>query len=200
HEDRLRLLFEPYALKLTHHAEGEPGLPDALRADYARLHLWQGVLNESAVFPGLRLVLLSEEEIFGRKKRYASGSWGKHSGTAGQKISSFRELKEGDYIVHRDYGIGRYLGLRSMSFLGVPNDYVLVEYKDGDKLYVPSYRLNVIQKYVGGEGATVALDKMGGERWQKAKKKAQRAAQELAEELLKIQARRKLVQMSPLPA
>ncbi|MCB0403606.1 MAG: transcription-repair coupling factor [Bdellovibrionales bacterium] len=198
HEDRFRLLFEPYSMRVEMHDEQTSALPGIYRADFSKIHLWQGNLNESAVFPQLKLVLLSEEEIFGKKKRVRAG-WSSRS-KVGEKLASFRELKEGDFVVHKQYGIGRYLGLRSMQFLGVPNDYVLIEYKDGDKLYVPSYRLNVIQKYVGGEGATVALDKMGGERWEKAKAKAQKAVQELAGELIKIQAQRKLVRAHALPA
>ncbi len=196
HEDRIRLLLEPYGIKVEAHPEAER--VNLFQADASRLHLWQGVLSESAYFSGLRTVILSEEEIFGQKRRVTkSKSLGKTS--TKKQLNTFRQLKEGDYVVHKDQGIGRYLGLKSMNFLGVPNEYVLIEYRDGDKLYVPSYRLNVVQKYVGGEGATVVLDKMGGERWAKAKKKAEKAAQELAGELLNIQAKRKMIPAHSFP-
>jgi len=108
-------------------------------------------------------------------------------------ISAFRDLRINDYVVHKDFGVGRYLGLKSMDFVGVPNDYVLIEYRDGDKLYIPVYRLNILQKYVGGEGAQVALDKLGGEAWAKTKKKAEKAIADLAAQFLEIQAKRKLL-------
>jgi transcription-repair coupling factor (superfamily II helicase) len=87
-----------------------------------------------------------------------------------------------------------------MDFLGVPNDYVLLEYRDGDKLYIPIYRLSILQKYQGSEGSDVALDKLGTEQWTKTKAKAERAIAELAAELLNIQARRKLIPVNPFTA
>lgn len=192
HEDRVRLLLEPYGIRVQTHKDGEPGFPGVIGADWRFLHVWQGTVTESASFPLFRSVVLSEEEIFGQKKRTSRAASGSAAGDTARLLAAFRDLKEGDYVVHKDHGIGRYLGLKSMSFLGVPNDYVLVEYRDSDKLYVPVYRLNVVQKYSGGEGASVAVDKLGGDRWTKAKSKARRAAQELAAEFMRVQARRKL--------
>jgi len=193
HTERFQQLFEPYGLRTTIHEEGTATFTDILKTDFRVLNLWQGYITQSQVFPLLRVVILSEEEIFGQKKRaLRSSAW--VTGTdVSRAISSFRDLKVNDYVVHKDHGIGRYLGLKSMNFLGSPNDYVLLEYKDGDKLYIPVYRLNVLQKYVGGEGATAALDKLGGERWSKVKQKAQKAVAELAAEFLKTHAKRKLM-------
>ena len=200
HAEKTQGLFEPYQIRSQIHQEGQAAFPTVLSTDFTRLNLWQGALTQSRVYPLLRLVLLSEEELFGHKKRTKraparSSKWtGKSTGgDAGRMLSTFRDLKVGDYVVHRDHGIGRYLGLKSMDFLGCPNDYVLLEYRDGDKLYIPVYRLNVLQKYVGGEGAGPQLDKLGGDRWAKAKGRAKRAIAELAGEFLKMHAKRKLV-------
>ena len=192
HIERIQGLFEPYGIASVRKEEGIPAFPAVLGTDFQGLTLWQGVITQSRIFPLLRLVILSEEEIFGHKKRVArSAAWA--ASDKSRLLSSFRDLKVGDYVVHRDHGIGRYLGLKTMAFLGVENDYVLLEYKDGDKLYIPVYRLNVLQKYVGGEGASAVLDKLGGDRWAKAKGKAQRAVAELAAELLNLHAKRKML-------
>ena len=193
HAERVQTLFEPYEIPFQFTPEGTPGFPQIIQSESQRVRLWQGFINESGVFPKLKIVLLGEEELFGRKKRASrSAHWGNSSDPA-RMFSSFRDLKVGDFVVHKEHGIGKYLGLKSMDFQGMPNDYVHLEYRDGDKLYVPVYRLNVLQKYVGKEGGAVPLDKLGGERWGKAKGKAKKAIQELAVQFLEIQAKRKII-------
>ncbi len=192
HAERVQMLFQGHGLPAGIQPEGDPAFPRLLTGDPQRVQLWQGSVSQSLCLPQLRLVILGEESLFGQKKRTARHSAWTSSTDATRVLSSFRDLNTGDFVVHRDQGIGRYFGLKAMNFLGVENDYVLLEYKDGDKLYIPIYRLGVLQKYVGGEGAAPVLDKLGGDRWLKAKGKAQRAVAELAAELLKIQARRKL--------
>lgn len=197
HAERIRTLFEPYGLRWQWHEESESAFPHFLKFPFDHVHLGQGYLAQSRVFPRLRLVLLSEEELFGRKKRSTKSKSWTSATDAARMLSSFRDLKVHDYVVHREFGIGRYLGLKQMNFQGVDNDYVLLEYRDGDKLYIPIYRLNVLQKYVSGEGAGPALDKLGGDRWAKAKHKASKAVAELAAEFLKIHAKRKLIPAHP---
>ena len=123
----------------------------------------------------------------------------KSTGTLEQRVGalSFQDLKPGDAVVHVLHGIGLYEGLKVMPINGVDAEFIGLSYKDGDKLYVPVYRLNVLQKYAGAEGGTAQLDKLGGDRWTKAKAKAQGAVAELAAELLKIQAKRKLLPAYP---
>ncbi|MBI4402744.1 MAG: transcription-repair coupling factor [Deltaproteobacteria bacterium] len=193
HAERFQLLLEPYGIRCQFHPENEPVLPELWQCNFQVIQVWLGLVTQSLIFPTLRVVCLSEEEVFGHKKRISKSSQWSAISSPSRVLSSLRDLKAGDLIVHRDHGIGRYLGLRSMNFQGITNDFVVLEYKDGDKLYLPVYRLNVIQKYAGGEQGGPALDKLGGERWAKAKKKAEKAAQELAAEFLNIQARRKLL-------
>ncbi len=193
HSDRINLLFSPYSFNIFQHAETETPWKQMPSQDFNSIHVWQGFLRESRIYPSLKTVILSEEEIFGIKKRSSRSGQKISQAEHGKLISAFRDLKVNDFVVHKDFGVGRYLGLKSMDFVGVPNDYVLLEYRDGDKLYIPVYRLNVLQKYVGGEGASVALDKLGGEAWSKTKKKAEKAIAELAAQFLYIQAQRKLL-------
>jgi len=199
HADRVALLFEPYGIHSELASENlNPG-SNLNQQGIQKLFLWIGNITESQAYPDARCILLSEEEIFGQKKRVRASKSTAPVSTE-KLLAGFRDIQVGDYVVHKDFGIGKYLGLKSMDFLGLPNDYVLLEYKDGDKLYIPIYRLNVLQKYQGAEGGEVALDKLGTEQWSKTKAKAEKAIVELAAELINIQARRKLVTISPFPS
>lgn len=191
HVERLHMLLLPFSFPMEMHPEVNHPLREMLLGEFTKIHLWQGYITESRVYPHLSLVLLSEDDIFGRKKRVSRSKASSPADTA-KLLAAFRDLREGDYVVHKDFGIGRYLGLTSKNFQGVLNDYVLLEYQDGDKLYIPIYRLNILQKYVGGENASIRLDKLGTDQWAKAKSKAQKAIAELAAELLDLQAKRKL--------
>lgn len=191
HVERLQMLLIPYSFQVTVNTQVDEPLREIIKSDFTKIHLWQGFITESRVFPSLNLVLLSEDDIFGHKKRVARARAASPADTA-KLLAAFRDLREGDYVVHKDFGIGKYLGLKSMNFQDVPNDYVLLEYQDGDKLYIPVYRLNILQKYVGGENTSVRLDKLGTDQWAKAKGKAKKAIAELAAEFLTIQAKRKL--------
>jgi transcription-repair coupling factor (superfamily II helicase) len=136
-------------------------------------------------------VLLTEEEIFGERRRHKEEKPTKRvPRMEGEPLSSYGELCENDLIVHMDYGIGLYRGLRHLKIGTVSNDYLLLEYLDADKLYIPVDRLNLIQRYVGGEGSHPRLDKLGGSRWQKAKKKAKEAISEMVKEILDLYAAR----------
>lgn len=196
HADRFSLLFEPYGLHTELQDESLIPVQRFEETDFQRITIWIGFITESQAYPEKKIILLSEDEIFGTKKRIAKQS-SSPKVSPEKLLAGFRDIKSGDFVVHRDFGIGRYLGLKSMDFLGLPNDYVLLEYRDGDKLYIPVYRLNILQKYQGGEGAEVALDKLGTEQWTKTKAKAEKAIAEIAAELLNVQARRKLIPVTP---
>jgi transcription-repair coupling factor (superfamily II helicase) len=147
-----------------------------------------GELADGFRLPDEKLAVVTEEEIFGRRVRRRPRK------DVRALLSSLAELKEGDYVVHADHGIGRYHGLQHLSMGPTEGDFLHLEYAGGDKLYLPVERIEKVQKYVGGEGQTPRLDKMGGGAWEKAKLKARAAVEELARELLKIYARRELSQ------
>jgi transcription-repair coupling factor (superfamily II helicase) len=136
-------------------------------------------------------VLLTEEEIFGERRRLKEEKVGRRlpkGETA--PLSSYGELHENDFIVHTDYGIGIYRGLKHLKIGLVSNDYLLLEYLDADKLYLPVDRLNLIQRYIGGDGRSPRLDKLGGRSWQRAKKRAKAAIEEMVKEILDLYAAR----------
>jgi len=107
------------------------------------------------------------------------------------KISSVNELRIGDYVVHYDYGIGRYLGIKTVSIEGVANDYIHIEYRNEELLYVPADSFNLIQKYSAREGAKPKINSIGGSSWQKTKARVRKQIKDIAGKLVKLYAERK---------
>jgi transcription-repair coupling factor (superfamily II helicase) len=183
--ERLRDLLEPHGLPLPF---DPAATARGVRAGELRL-----VLGDLAA--GFRLVdekvaVVAEEEIFGQRVRRR----GLAAARAKALLSTLAELKEGDFVVHADHGIGRYRGLQHLQMGRIEGDFLHLEYAGEDRLYVPVDRIEKVQKYVGSEGHVPRLDKMGGGAWEKAKVKARAAVEELARDLLKIYARRELAE------
>lgn len=140
--------------------------------------------------------IVTEAEIFGNTIRpqpsiRSSGTGGKRR--VGAFISDFRDLKQGDYVVHIDHGIGRFDGLQTIASPAGEREFMLLVYADDAKLFVPVERLDLVSRYASGETASPTLDRLGGLGWQKTKAKAKRAMRDMADELLKLYAERKLV-------
>ncbi|MFH0814355.1 MAG: transcription-repair coupling factor [Pseudomonadota bacterium] len=150
------------------------------------LTLLLGKINRGFRSRSDRLIILTEAEIFGEKYF----RWEKPDIPEGYAISNLEDLHPNDFVVHVDYGIGQYQGLHSLEIGGSRNDYLLIEYLGGDRLYVPVYRLNLVQKYRGVEGERPVLHKLGGKTWLQTKKKVTEAIQAHAKELLKVYATR----------
>ena len=134
----------------------------------------------------LKICVISDKQIFGEAKRKANKK--KQKGIS--KISSFAELKPGDYVVHSNYGIGVYKGINQLDVENVKKDYLVLSYDSEDTLYVPVEQLDLVQKYVGTEGKTPKLNKLGGAEWSKAKSKVKKSINEIAEDLVKLYAMR----------
>jgi len=150
-----------------------------------------GELRNGFYLPAEKLNFISEEEIFGRRSHRQKKSGRQR---ARQLMTSLAELKNNDYVVHTDHGIGRYLGLTHLQTGTLEGDFLHLQYAGNDKLYLPIERIEKVQKYLGGEGYSPKLDKMGGQGWEKARLKARAAVEELARQLLEIYAKRELRQ------
>jgi transcription-repair coupling factor (superfamily II helicase) len=146
-----------------------------------------GHLSEGFRLPDERTVLVSDADIFGAARRRAARRL-----SVAQLLKNLDALKSGDYVVHLDHGVGRYNGLRHLQVAGTEGDYLHLEYAGGDKLYLPVDRINLVQKYVGADGAAPALDKLGGTSWETTKKKTRESVLAMARELLAIYAARQL--------
>jgi transcription-repair coupling factor (superfamily II helicase) len=149
-----------------------------------------GSLARGVVAPAEGIVLVTEEEIFGARAHRRAARAASSKGTARPFLEDLRNLEAGDFVVHVDHGIGRYRGLVHKQVGGTTIDLITVEYAGGDKLYLPVYRLNQIQKFTGGEGAP-KLDRLGGQTFSKTKAKVEKNLRKLADELLRLYAERK---------
>lgn len=144
-------------------------------------HLSRGVEFSQS---GLRLLADGDvfpEEVHVHKRRNVVRSF----------LSDFRDLKPGDYVVHEDHGIGRFVGLESLHVLGSDAEFMVVSYQGGDLLRVPVESFHRIQKHRAAESAHPSLDKLGGTGWTKTKSRVKKAMRDMAAELLKVHAERK---------
>ncbi len=136
-----------------------------------------GEIDEAFSYPDEGVVVVRRDSIFGRRKERLK--------TRGRTLTSFADLKVGDLVVHSTQGIGRFMGLVSRAALGVTRDYMEVEYRGGDTLFVPYEQMELLHKYVG-EGAR--LDKLGGESWARITDRVRNRVKVLAGELLRLHA------------
>ncbi len=133
--------------------------------------------------------IVTEDEIFGRK-RIRRRVPEKRDLKA--EFIAPEELKNGDFVVHLEHGIGRYEGLFSLTVSGITQDFILVVYQNDDKLYLPVDRMEMIGKYIGVDGYTPVLDKIGSKSWTKSRAKAKAEVEKMAADLLDLYARRKV--------
>ncbi len=144
-------------------------------------------IERGAVFRDLELEVITETQVFGERashtpKRAAS------SRDPESIIQSLAELKIDDPVVHEDHGVGRYRGLRVMRILEHESELMVVDYRDGDKLYVPIFNLHLVSRYLGGDPESAPLHKLGSDQWTRVKDRAAKRTRDTAAELLEIQA------------
>ncbi len=152
------------------------------------LSICMGRLSKGFTWTDLGLYVVSEDEVFGpkrtvsrakRKPRENALSW-----------SSFSQLKSGDFVVHEEHGIGRYEALLKMEVANKTNDFVLIEYANNDRLYIPADRISILQKYSGADERDPKLDQLGGRSWNIVKEKASRSVKRIAKQLVELYALR----------
>ncbi|HEY3064231.1 MAG TPA: transcription-repair coupling factor [Methylomirabilota bacterium] len=158
----------------------------ATLGDPVGLAIVVGDCSSGFSIPALGLVVLTEQEIFGARRR----SLRRPKYQRGSPVTAFTDLAAGDLVVHEDHGIGRYLGLRTMRVGDKDGDFLLLEYAEGNQLFLPVERLELISKYLGGETDAARLDRLGGAAWQRVKESVRAALREMAEGLLKLYAER----------
>ncbi|HEY7202670.1 MAG TPA: transcription-repair coupling factor [Methylomirabilota bacterium] len=140
--------------------------------------------------PALGLIVLCEEEIFGAQRRRLRRPLFQR----GAAIATFNDLAPNDLVVHEQHGIGRYHGLRTLTTEGHSADFLLLEYADGGRLYLPVERLDLISKYMGAPDGAARLDRLGGGAWQRVKESVRAALREMADALLKLYASRSVAE------
>lgn len=137
--------------------------------------------------------LVTQDEVFGERDSLRPVSRPAKKESIGAFLSDFRDLHEGDYVVHIDHGIGRFRGLKSMGVGGKSSEFVVLEYREGSKLYVPVDRLDLVQKFSAGGVTPPKIDRLGGTSWAKTKTRIKKSMRALAEDLLKLYAQREVV-------
>lgn len=177
HQHRIELLSSPVNLQK---------LKTARSAD--TLYLTAQPLTEGFSLTHTGIHFVSESELFGEMRLGKR----RQSKKSSEETIRFAELNDGDIVVHRDHGLGRYLGISTLELQGIVNDFMLIEYKGGDKLYLPVDRLNLITRYEGLSDKEPRMDKLGTQSWRATKAKVKEEVWRVAEELLNIYAKREM--------
>jgi len=157
-------------------------------AEFAHVQFKISPLTQGFFSPQDRFALITSNEIFNR--RYNTASVLKRFDVENAKRVRFKELQAGDYVVHQEYGIGRYLGLEIIDTGSTPTDCLTIEYRRGSRLYVPMYDFKKVQKYISAGGKRPTLSVLGGVAWKEVKKRVKEDAQKTAKEILKMEAAR----------
>ena len=154
----------------------------------------QGFLNES-----LNLVVISENELFGNRHHRPIR---RRPSTDGTPVLSLIDLKVGDYVVHVSHGIAIYDGIRRLDIDGKSQDFLILKYSSDDILYVPTYQVDLVQKYIGSKDETYKprLDRLGGTAWQRRKGRVKESIEQMADELLNLYALREARKGFSFPA
>ena len=158
------------------------------RPIFQKVQLKISPLTQGFIDPQSRMALIASNEILNR--RYSTPSILKRFDVETAKRVRFKELQIGDYVVHQEYGIGRYKGMQVINSSGHPTDCLLIEYRGSSRLYVPMYDFKKVQKYIGTGGKEPKLAEMGSVRWHEVKKRVRQEAQQTAREILKLEAQR----------
>jgi len=138
------------------------------------------------VLPDAHLALLTDTLLFPRRRKAA----GPKRLSVGAALSSFRDLRKGDFVVHEDHGVGRFEGISTKTVAGVTRDYLDLVFRDSDMLYLPHDQIGKVGRYVGADATPPALSKLGGKAWSHMKTRARAAVREMAAELLRLYALR----------
>jgi transcription-repair coupling factor (superfamily II helicase) len=182
-EDRVKKLervLEDYEIDATIIKGDQQLLP-------GRVQIMKGNLHTGFELSIQKIAIITEEELFNKRVKKSKS---RQKLSNAERIKSYSELKIGDYVVHVNHGIGKYLGIETLVINGIHKDYLNIHYHGTDKLYVPVEQIDLVQKYVGSEGKEPKIYKLGGSDWKKVKKKVQSSVQDIADDLIKLYAER----------
>ncbi len=196
--ERFRRLLTDHDIPWTNW-DGEPA--QTLKVP-APVLLKIGNISEGFALTGLDVIFLTEEALAGGGKHHHATPTKRQTETGKRAgfLSSFEDLKPGDFVVHLDHGVGEYIGLKRLTIRqgerdeGYASDFLIIEYLGKDKVYVPLDALNLVQRYVGADSRKPKLDKLGGARWAKTKARVKKEIQEMTQELLNLYAEREVLE------
>lgn len=178
--ERLERILADYGMEVYRDRSDQPPLP-------GKASIRVNSLQSGFEFTSMRLAVITESEVFTQKQRRPRRS---SKMDHAEKIKDYQDLKPGDYVVHVNHGIGRYIGIETLNVGGLHKDYLHIQYAGNDKLYVPVDQIDQVQKYVGAEEKTPKVYTLGGSEWSKVKNKVRSSVQDIAEDLIELYAKR----------
>jgi transcription-repair coupling factor (superfamily II helicase) len=161
--------------------------------------LAKAYVPEGVVLPEANLAIFGARDLFDESESIVSRPQ-RHKSKVSAFLSDFRDLQVGDYVVHVEHGIGQYQGLKEINQGDGNAEFMLLEYAEGARLYVPLTRLDLVQKYRSSEGAKPPLSHLGTATWAKTKARVRKAMKDMADELLKLYAERKTAEGHAFPS
>jgi len=205
HEQLLKKIADGYRIIITGDGQGElsrlkellssvtTDLDDRGESEHGSLQVEQiefslEALHGGFIIPDLRTALYTEHQLFGRVKRHGRKRTARFRGFSPKEL---QQLRPGDYVVHRDYGIGRFIGLRKIRVRNAEQEVVSVQYEAKDTLYVNLNYINRLQKYASKEGHEPRLSRLGSNEWDRLKTRVKTRVKDIARELISLYARRK---------
>lgn len=175
---KVQSILEDYQMKVTIGSSA---------SDEGGVFIVDGRLSDGFELPLQKMAVLTDAELFKGKPKRRTRS---QKVSNAERIKSYSEIKPGDYVVHAHHGIGKYIGIEHMTQGDIEKDYLEIRFREGDKLYVPTDKIDLIQKYVGSGEKEPALHKLGGTSWKRTKSKVSKAVQDIADDLIKLYAKR----------
>ncbi len=188
------LLVDDYTVIVGASYEGQTNrlrelLKDLLNV-YEKLKIITLDIHEGFFSRRMKLAVVLDREIFSRKKRYKRQFLDVES----KPIEGLLDIRYGEYIVHVEHGIGIYRGIEKLKTGGTEKDFIKIEYRDGDEIFIPVDQINLLQKYVGHEGRTPRIDRLGSGTWKKVKEHVKKAVKNLAKDLVELYSARSSLQ------
>ncbi|MBC8632283.1 transcription-repair coupling factor [[Eubacterium] tenue] len=150
-----------------------------------------GNITSGFQYKSIKFDVITDKEMIGSNKRVKTSKSKKFN--KGHKIETFLDLNVGDYVVHENSGVGRYVGIDQLTVNGVKKDYMRVVYQGGDNLYVPIDQMDKIQKFIGADTEKVKLNKLGSSEWSKAKAKVKKEIEDMTKDLVELYAKREKI-------
>jgi len=202
--ERLADIFTEYNLsfRLGSRTRGGESYADEtayFAGDLQSATLVKSYLPEGVILPEANLAIFGARDLFDESELVASRPQRQKSKVSAF-LSDFRDLQVGDYVVHVEHGIAQYQGLKEINQGDGPAEFMLLEFAEAARLYVPLTRLDLIQKYRSAEGAKPVLSHLGTGTWAKTKARVRKAMKDMADELLKLYAQRQMAQGHAFPA
>lgn len=152
----------------------------------SQIYVLPNSIKDGFEYPSIKLLAISDKDIFGAGKNKSP----KKRKRKKSSTINLSDLNIGDYVVHENYGIGKYEGVEKLDIQGINKDYIKIQYRGLDKLYLPIDQMSMIQKYIGSDSGKPKINKLSGSEWSKTKAKARKAVEDMAEDLLDLYAKR----------